>query len=324
MEKSKNTKVKYIFRRDRIIILGFRLFRRLAVLNFCFATLIFIETGQAEDIARIVVTVNDQVITNRDLDDYCKILEVIPVDERGKLSCRNEEYKRAALSRLIEDKLILDEAKREEIRIPHSWIDDKLNNMISVYPSREDFEKSLLKRDLTVTRVKEKIKEQYLTRTVIDRYVKSFIGVSPQAISSYYLTNREKFYSSAKYIFYIAKSKQKDDLEKIAYLIKEKGIVRVQESYRSILSKIESTDSELREEISKIFKGLAVGGYKIEKSGGIYYLIYLEELFPPRQLTLSEAKEQVYSHLWTEEFRKRFNEWVEELKKKAVIKVYYE
>lgn len=308
----------------KINILGFRLFRRLAVLNFCFAALIFIDTGHAQDITRIVVTVNDQVITNRDLDDYCKVLEVSLVDERGKVSCQNEEYKRVALSRLIEDKLILDEAKREEIRIPHSWIKDKLNSMISVYPSREDFEKYLLKRDLTVTRVKGKIKEQYYMRTVIDRYVKSFIGVSPQEISSYYLANKEKFYSSAKYIFYIAKSKQKDDLEKIAYLIDKKGIVEVQESYRSILSKIESTDSELREEISKILKGLAVGGYKIEKSSSVYYLIYLEELFPPRQLTLGEAKEQVYSYLWTEEFRKRFSEWVEELKKKAVIKVYYE
>lgn len=229
-----------------------------------------------------------------------------------------------ALERLIEDTLILDNAKREGIKIFPFRIEDKIDRLISSYSSREEFEKSLIEKGLTIALLRKKIEEQYMLREIINKYVKSRISVLPKEISGYYSQYPDEFYSSLGYVFYIAKSADNSILKKISQVIEEEGILQAQAQYEDMLRKIESNKNELRVEISELLEGLDIGKYLIKKIDDRFYLLLLDEKVFPQLLSLEEVKVGIQAYLWDLKFREKFSLWVDELKEDAVIKSYYE
>lgn len=286
--------------------------------------LVFSSAAQGEEISKIIVKVNNQVITSRDLDEYCKVLAYRLFDGSEEVSGSEEEFKAAALERLIEDTLILDKAKREGIEISRFRIEDKMSRLISSHPSREEFEKSLIDKGLTIALLRKKIEEQYMLRDIIDKYVKSRISVLPKEISSYYSQHPDEFYSPLEYVFYIAKSTDNSILKKISRVIKEEGILEAQAQYDDMLMKIESNKNELRVEISEMLEGLDIGKYRIKKIDDKFYLLLLDGKVFPQVLSLGEVKEGIHAYLWDVKFREKFSLWVDELKEDAVVKSYYE
>jgi len=278
----------------------------------------------AEEITKIIAKVNNEVITSRDLSDYCLALAYQDYSGLDESSCRNPELQLQILGRLIEDRLILAKARDEQFQIPRYLIEKQFNKMVAAYPSREEFEESLVQRGLNVTRVKERIKEQYLMQLVIEKYVKSFVSVSPQEVSDYYEQNLDEFYSPIIYIFYMAKSEDQEILKEISGVIIEEGILGAKEKYNDILFRVESNKAELKEEISRMIEKLEVGGHIIGKSDGTFYLIYLKEVIESELIALEDVKERIYEHLKEVKFKKRFKEWINEVKSNSVIKIYYE
>lgn len=278
----------------------------------------------AEEITKIIAKVNSEVITSKDLEDYCKSLNFRLSDEQKEPLKIDDKFKKEALRRFIEDKLILDLAKKEDIKIAEQLIEAKMEQMISSYENRESFEKDLINNGLTINILREKIREQHLMREVMDKYVRSQVNIAPSKISDYYNNNKDKFYSSPKYIFYMAQSSGDIVLKEISKVIKKEGISAAQEQYSDILVKVESAKEELREDIIGFIEDLSYQEHGIKKIGDSFYLIYLERITEPHLLSLEEVKEDIYEFLWQIEFRKIFNDWIDKLKSKAVIKNYYE
>ncbi|MCF7907517.1 MAG: SurA N-terminal domain-containing protein [Candidatus Omnitrophica bacterium] len=278
----------------------------------------------AEAVAKIIAKVNKQVITSRDLDEYCKVLQFKLSDSRDNIPSEDVEFRKIALSRLIEDKLILDEAKRIKMEIPRALVEDRLNEIIKSHPSREVFEESLEERGLTVTKLKEKIREQYLMRELIQMQVKSSIAISPQELNSYYSENKSQMLSPAGYIFYIATSKDEGSLNQIVDKIKTEGIAKALGDYQDELIRMESAEDELKPQIVGILEKLKGGQSEVAKMEETYYLVYMESKIDPRELTLSEAQEAIRGYLWDQKFKQKFSEWVKELKEMSVIKIYNE
>ena len=280
--------------------------------------------AQADQITKILAKVNDMVITSADLDSYCKILTYRIDSSQSNNSYENENFRKEALGRLIEDTLILNEAKHEDILIPDSLIEGKLNQMVASYPSREAFETSIAAQGLTITLAREKIKEQYLMRDAIDRHIKAFVSVSPQEISNFYDKNMDKFILSNSYVFYIANSENSKNFQEIRQLIEEKNIADIVLEYKKDFTKVESLEDSLREEFFQILSQLKEGEYRIEEIEGTTYILFLQTKVGSRQLSLTEVNERIYERIWAEKFKKQFEKWVASLKESAVILNYYE
>ncbi len=278
----------------------------------------------AEEISKIIVRVNNQAITSRDLDEYCKVLSSRFLDRAEEVLIDDKEFKEKALGRLIEDTLILDKAKQEGIEISSFRVENKIDQLISSYSSREDFQASLIEKGLTIALLRRKIEDQYRLRDVVDKYVRFRVGVAPKEISSYYSEHPDEFYSSPGYIFFSAKSTDQSILAKISNLIEKEGILQALAQYGDSLIKVESNQDELRPEISKIIESLEVKKHKIAKVDNMFHLIFLDEKVFPEQLSLEEVKEAIHAYLWDIKFKEKFNEWVGQLKEDAVIKNYYE
>lgn len=292
---------------------------KFAALVLC---LLFLSSVYAEEKIKIVAMVNNQVITSKDLEDYCNALAYRLSGGGNKFTCGKEEMKES-LERLIQDKLILCEAEKEEIEVSDQTLEYRITQTISSFPSREDFEKSLVERGLTIGLLKDKIKEQYLMRGIIDKKIKSQINVSPQEISLYYEENRKKFISPLKYLFYIVSSKEESNLKDIGDFIQKEGILKAYAKYKSVLKKIESNKDELKQDLIDILAQLENGKFGIKKTKDAYCLVYLEKKIAPENLSLLDVKESIYNRLYDIKFRKLFSEWSKEIKQRAVIKNFY-
>ncbi|MBN3040814.1 MAG: SurA N-terminal domain-containing protein [Candidatus Omnitrophica bacterium] len=275
--------------------------------------------SEAAEVAKIIAKVNGQVITTKDLEDYCSALEIKFSEGDEKLSCDDPEFRKKALDKLIEDRLILDEAKKEKIEVPPSVINEKLEQMMVSYPSKEDFDHSMAEKGLTITSLKEIIKEKYLMQVIIEKNVRSQISVSPQEISDLYSDRHKDFVAPQTYVFYIAQSPDFVPIKELGMAIDKYGITKVSEK-SNMLVKIESSLEELRPELFQILKDLALDEYKISDIEGIYFILYLTQIKEPRLLPLSEVKEHLYGYIKEVKFKQRFEEWVKELRERGVIK----
>lgn len=280
--------------------------------------------ARAREVTKVIAKVNNQVITSRDLDDFCKILAYRLSEDDGEFSCGDEKFKGEAFEKFIEDKLVLDEAEKSGINIPAPWISNKLRQMISMHSSREEFERSLIEKGLNMTLIKEKIKEQFLMREIIQKYVKSLISISPQQISGYYSLHQEQFRFLPSFIFHIAKSDDKTVLEEISAVIGKEGFTAALKRYNRVLLEIESSKDELKEGIAVILEKLEKGKWVIEEIDGEFCLVYLKDITASGVAPLENVKKRIHTYLWNIEFKKRYSEWVEGLREKAVIKKYYE
>ncbi len=289
------------------------------------ASLIFSFNVCGEEVSKIIVKVNNHIITSRDLDEYCKILSYrFFSDNNQRISVDDKEFKAEALERLIEDILILDKAKQEGMRIVPFRVESKVEQLVSSHPTREDFEESLTKKGLTIALLRRKIEDQYLLRDIVDKHVRSWVSVLPKEISSYYSKHPEEFYPPLSYVVYIAKSTEASVVGKISNLIEEEGIIKAVAQYDDMLIKLEVNKDELKPGISEIIDGLGVKEHKIKKVGDLFHLIFLEEKVLPEQLPLETVKQAIHDYLWDVKFREKFNQWVGQLREDAIVKNYYE
>lgn len=281
----------------------------------------FALTVYPEEIGKIVAKVNNEAVTARDLDDYYKIISYRMPEQFASFSSDEARGKREALDKLIEDKLILEEAKKQNMDIPPIAISEQLNKVISSYPTREDFENSLIERGLNITLLKERIRGQFLMRQVIGAYVNGYVNVTPQEVSNYYVEHKKELVAEQKYVIWIIQTKDKNILSNTTKALKEKGIAEAGNPEMHLV-RVEAGTKDLKEEIAGMLKELKEGEHSVKKIGDEYYLVYLEKTLPPRELSLEEARENIFSIIWSKKFKIRFEEWVAQLKDSAVIKIY--
>jgi len=275
--------------------------------------IIFALNANAQDLNKIIAKVNNVAITLRDLNQYCALF--------GEAS-KAEDFREKSLKHLVEEKLILHLAKKDKIEAPTDWVEGKINKLISEYGSYETFQESLNSQGLTTNKLKEKIKKDFIMRTVVDHYVNSHIKIFPKEITDYYNQNQDQFKAASKYSCWIVKSNKKSFLEKLGKEIYEKGIEIMLKEYEDIFFKIESEEDGLQSEVREAVKEIKAGEFAITEIEDASYLVYLKNVLPPHTKFIEEVKGPIHSILWKQKFDQRFKEWMDQLKKDALIKYY--
>ena len=144
--------------------------------------------GQASGFGnKILVVVNDEVITQADLD-----VALTPVTNELKkefsgdeLKAKIEETRDEILNQMVEDKLILQEAKRRGVVVDESEIDERLKDVEMRFPSIGDFNDEIEKIGLTITILRTRYKEQLMMAKLVTHEVKEKVVVTPAEISDF-------------------------------------------------------------------------------------------------------------------------------------------
>ncbi|OIO38620.1 MAG: hypothetical protein AUJ71_02540 [Candidatus Omnitrophica bacterium CG1_02_49_16] len=149
----------------------------------------------AEVLERILAVVNDELVTEQDLETV-----MAPVVAQARTTYTGKEFderlKEARvqfLEKVIEDKLILSEAKRKLVIVKDPEVDEMMTDVRNKFPSREAFIKSVEGQGLTERKLWERFRDQLMMQKLVSYEVRSKVSVSPGEVNDYYKVHSADF-----------------------------------------------------------------------------------------------------------------------------------
>lgn len=275
---------------------------------------------------KIIAIVNNDIITQKDLNDFINFMRVqLSTEYKGRtLENKVDSIKFDLLSKLIEDRLILQEAKRDNIKISPDRVKDRIDEIRRRYGSEGEFQSSLAKQGLVQADVEEKIREQLLMYSVIDKKIKSKISIKPGDVTDFYKQNIQKFVSAEKREFESLTVGDKNVAVEILNKLRTGGNLKdlAREHSLTINNFICAKDGQLKRDIEEtLFKmntGEVSPPIKIEYD---YYIFKLNDIIPSRQLTLSEVQNDIHAILFNNRMQEELMKWLDELRGRSYINI---
>jgi len=284
----------------------------------------FLQSLYAQD--KVVAIVNNEVITQKDLTDF---LNFIRLQYSGEFKGRELEEKITAmkldlLQRLIEDRIILQQAKIDKITIEPSRVKEKINEIKKRYVLESDFERDLAKQGLVQADLENKIREQMLTFTIVDQKVRSKVMVSPDEITNFFEKNKRQFLKPEERILTVIILKDKDLANTVAYQLRlGKKIEDLAGKYpfttdTLLASQGQQLSKEIEGTVFKLGIGEVSSSVKINEQ---YFIFRLDNIIGAQQLTLEQSQDKIQTYLFEKKIQVALNKWLDEIKKQSYIKI---
>jgi peptidyl-prolyl cis-trans isomerase SurA len=285
-------------------------------------------------IDRVVAVVNDDVIMMSELQ------EAIVLARRDSPNApEGPNYELTVLNRLIDHRLQVQEAKRDKIEVGEDDLRTALDDIVKRNGGdREKFETQLLAQGVTWEALRREIRDQLLAQRVRGRRVVRRSTVTEAEVDQYLAQNRDKFEAGMKYhAFHLAITVEatsspaawdqaKQEIDSIATALAggadfaELARTRAKDPAAGDLGWLArgELDATFEAPLLALQKGQVTAPIK---SGAAYHLLKLadkEELTAER---LADARQQVRDVLLQKKAQERFDEWVEGLRRRALIAI---
>ncbi|MGD8984010.1 MAG: SurA N-terminal domain-containing protein [Desulfobacteraceae bacterium] len=299
----------------------------------------------AEILNRVVAIVNDDVITLYELNQRIRAMTGRPAEElRDKDEERYLEARRKVLQFMIDEKCAQEKIREMGIKIPPEQIDARIEAIKERNRwTHEDLLAMLKQEKITNEEFREKIKTDLERAELINYQVKSKIIIREEQITQYYEEHKKDF-SSEEIVhlagIFLIQRNPKDEEE--SRRLKAKGediLARLKngEDFAELTKKFsqgpgadEGGDlgtfkaDQLEPELRKAVAGLEEGGFTelIIKANGIQILKLIKRQEAEARL-FEEVKETIYATLYQEEVNRRYEAWIQELRKETYTKIIF-
>jgi parvulin-like peptidyl-prolyl isomerase len=278
----------------------------------------------AED--KIVAIVNGDVITQKDLTDFLNFmrLQLSQQYEGKQLEEKISEVQADILNRLIEDRLILQEAKRAKINVDETRIKSRINEVKRGYPTDVQFQAELKRQGLTQGDIEDKMREQFLMLSIVEQKVRSKVTVKPDEVTEFYEKNKGDFNSGQARELEAISLENSDLARSVAYNLKAgQKLASLASKYPLTVNKLMiKPGDELRKDIEDTVSKLGINEVSEPiKIDDKYYVFRLIDISPARELTLFEAQGKIRSLLFEKKMQESLLRWLNELKKDSYIKI---
>ena len=276
---------------------------------------------------KIVAVVNNEIITQKELNDF---LNFIRMQYSRELSGKDLEEKvnsskQDLLQRLIEDRIMLQQAKSEKIIIEPARIKAKINEVKKRYALESDFERDLAKQGLVQADLENKIREQMLTFSIVEQKVRNKVSIRPDEVTDFYNQNKRKFIKPEERLLTVIVLQDESAAKSLSYFLRlGDKLENLATRYTFTVDKLSvSRGQELRSEIEEaVFKlGLSEVSDPV-KIDGQYYIFRLNDIIGSQQLSLAQAQEKIQTYLFDKKLQEGLTKWLDEIKKQSYIKIY--
>ena len=274
----------------------------------------------------LIAIVNNEIITKKDLDDFINFMRIqmsaqFPEQEVQE---RLKQILPDLVNRLIEDRLILQAAYKENIIINQIQIETRVEQIKRSYSSEADFQNALMSQGLSLADLELKIKEQLLMKEIIDKKIRAKIVVKPQEITDYYFAHSQDFQKLEQRrvsFLKISDSSMAEELEKT--ITEYKDLDTLAKKYSLPITDLGWVDSkQIKKEIVEIVFNLEERKLTFySDSSNEFYIFEVKEIQPSGKLLLSEVQEEIRQFLFESKMQQALVEWLENLKSEAYIKI---
>jgi len=294
---------------------------------------------------RVVAIVNNQVITLHELNKTIKELTGHSAED---LKLRNEEQfldaRRQILTRLIDERIAEEKIKALNINVGDRHINSAIERIKQDNQfTQEDLLARLKEEGLTYEKYRERIKGQIERAQLIDYEVKSKIIISDADIARYHEKYASSFGSEEKVhlasIFLMRKnpndSAEVDDLRRrgeeiLARLKAGEAFDEVARKFSEGPGADEGGDlgafrwNQLDPEARRLLEGIPERGFTdlIVGPNGLQIIKILEKQ-EGKKKPLEDVRDAIYEILYRQEVDRRYNEWIEELRKSSYTKIIF-
>ncbi len=275
---------------------------------------------KAEIVERILAEVNDEIILKSELDRRLAPLveEYREIYDGEELLKVLEKEREEQLMQLIEDKLILQEARKREIIIREGMVEEKVERAREIFSSPDKFYEALREEGLTLEGLKRIYEEELLRERIIDQEVRAKVKVKGKEIRDYYNSHEEDFiHPEEVWVSHIFIEDEKEGEDILLRL-------REGENFSDLANgeNLRMVTDEMKPELRKAVSALKAGEVSplIEADIG-YYILRLERREEAWVRALKEVKEEIRDIIFRRKAEERYRTFLEELKEKAHIVV---
>ena len=220
------------------------------ILFICVAAVLFAPVkGQAEIVDKVIVVVNEEVITQREFDRaFLPLKKQYEESFKGQeLEKRVEGARKGILEQLINSKLAISLAKKQKVKIDEVELQERIDKVKAFYGNEDAFRQALNDKGTNLTEFEREIREQMLAQRLVEQEISSKIVITPGELRDLYGKNKDQLISPK--------------------MVKVRGILtRKQEDPKA--------DEEAKKKIKKILaqakKGKDFSTLAIEESEGPY------------------------------------------------------
>ena len=298
--------------------------RKISLLLLVLVSFFVVTPLYAQD--KVVAVVNHEVITQKDLNDFLNFIRMQYSRElKGKaLEEKISTMRQDLLQRLIEDRIILAQAKIENVTADPDRVKAKITDVKRRYPSDAEFVRDLAKQGLVQADLENKVREQLLMYNVIEQKVRSKVVVWPDEITKFYEQNKRQFLKPEERILTIMILPNEDLAKTVSYQLRVGSkLDDLVAKYQFTIDKLSALQGQqLRSEIEDtVFK---LGIKEISnpvKIDAQYYVFRLDEIVGSQQQSLDEAQSKIQMYLFEKKMQEALAKWLNELKKQSYIKI---
>ncbi|OIO37054.1 MAG: hypothetical protein AUJ74_00165 [Candidatus Omnitrophica bacterium CG1_02_44_16] len=274
---------------------------------------------RAEKIEKIVAIVNGDIITDGELSMFIKM--EFAGEEKGTDQKKIVEFRKDLLNRMIEDRLILQEAKKQQLKVDDSMIEDRIREIKFRAGSELAFEMALKTQGISVNELREKLKNQLMIYSLIQKEVKDKVVVSPKEITDYFQQNEAQFLTPETVVVDSIFVKDNNALAKAQEELSTGADfteVAKKCSEKSNLGDVRR--GQFKKELEDLIFSLTVGQcsqhFKTEDG---YYIFMAKEKLASSKKAIEDVKDGIKAQLENDKSEKILREWIEALKEKAYI-----
>jgi parvulin-like peptidyl-prolyl isomerase len=288
---------------------------------------------------KIVVVVNNEIITRREID-----VTLAPIYEQYKkmysgaeLIKKLEEAREGIIKQLIEDRLILSEAKKANIVVDEKEVNSRMEEMKQRAGGERELEDMLSMQNLTLNELRARYREKIMIRRLIDQKVGARIIITPLEVKTYYAEHKDQFLQPQEVLVrQILIKAGKDQASQAAALKKIRGISDGIKEGRDFAALAKEYSEGSNPEDGGLMGYIKPGDMmpqleeiifklKDQETSGIvqsslgYHLFKVEERKLPRNKELPEVRQEIEEFLYREKANQKLKGWIDSLAKNAYI-----
>ena len=312
----------------------------IAVFLFTILCLFIANSHQAKVVNKTVATVDGEVIL---MSEYEKRAKPV-IGEYEKLltgpdrEIRIKELRDKILEQMIDEKVLIHEAKRKKIKVGRKEIQDGIEEIKKRFGSEEEYDRELARQGLSEEKFKEQVKEQLMVIKLIDQEVKAkVVPPTDSEIEDFYKQQESEMVEPEQVqvrhilIKFDENTDKKKALKKIREILKEtkKG----KESFAELARKYSEDPSAARGgDIGFFIRGQMVRKFEeaafalkvgeisnvVETDYG-YHIIQCIGKKAAEKKSLEEIRAYLQNFIFQKRMEERYGEWLRRLRDRASI-----
>lgn len=306
--------------------------------------LIFACTVNAKVVEKILAIVNDQIITQTDVDQFRKKVETGGLVDDALLRLVDTpsllKDRKALIQHLIDEKVLDSEVKRKNMAVTIERVEQEIRNITSKNNiSRQQLKEALAAKGVAIADYQDFIKTSLERQSLIEKEVTSKIKISDEDVAATYMSkkgnsNNQVFeYTLARILILNSRAgesaaKRKADLVKSKLSQPDASFEKLSSQYSDdpdfaqggLLGTFKA--GEMQKEVEAGVTGLEAGQTSevIKTKNGFQIFKVLKKKLVPDP-AFEKEKEKIANSLYSDTFKKQFRSWLDARRKEAFVRI---